>query len=187
MQVVRAGVQEIIGQAGIQEILETEVSQPCVESVSCEQAQSWLSAVRQQYGVQGGRGLAVRAGRAGFQYFLREYGAKTGLTDIDFRTLPVKQRLLAGMQRLVDAFNLWSNGNIQINESGGQWICSFDQTMPNPDQNLCCAAGHFLAGLLQEYLYWASGGRHYMLARVESCQSGDVHNCAVLINQQSLE
>ncbi len=52
------------------------------------------------YGPRGGRGIAQRAGRAGFKYLLRQNGTSMGITDLNFRLLPVPARLKAGLEAL---------------------------------------------------------------------------------------
>ena len=45
--------------------------------------------LEQVYGPHGGRGLALRVGRACFNYGVRQYGTQMGLTEMAFRLLPL--------------------------------------------------------------------------------------------------
>ncbi len=49
--------------------------------------------LEQVYGPQGGRGTALRIGRACFQYGLREYGSMLGITEMAFRLLPLSTKI----------------------------------------------------------------------------------------------
>ena len=48
------------------------------------------------YGPRGGRGLALRAGRACFKYGLKEFGPVLGIADLTFRLLPFKYETQSG-------------------------------------------------------------------------------------------
>ena len=47
-------------------------------------------ALEEMYGPRGGRGLAMRAGRAAFADSLRNFGALAGAGDLAFRVLPLQ-------------------------------------------------------------------------------------------------
>ena len=47
-------------------------------------------ALEEMYGPRGGRGLALRAGRATFSDALRNFGALAGAGDLAFRVLPLQ-------------------------------------------------------------------------------------------------
>src|SRR4030042_2576450 len=47
-------------------------------------------ALEEMYGPRGGRGLALRAGRAAFADSLRNFGALAGAGDLAFRGLPLQ-------------------------------------------------------------------------------------------------
>jgi hypothetical protein len=56
--------------------------------------------LEQVYGPHGGRGLALRVGRACFNYGVRQYGKQLGLMDTAFRLLPLPAKLQSGAKPL---------------------------------------------------------------------------------------
>ena len=50
-------------------------------------------ALEEMYGPRGGRGLAIRAGRATFENGLKGVGALVGIGDLAFRVLPLNSKL----------------------------------------------------------------------------------------------
>src|SRR4030042_4300659 len=54
-------------------------------------------ALEEMYGPRGGRGLALRAGRAAFAEALRNFGALAGVGDLAFKVLPLAAKLKIGL------------------------------------------------------------------------------------------
>ena len=109
LRIAQEGVKDIIGEKGVHalQISGEQLHSPHpedIQSVSLHASAPWLDALKEKYGETGMRGLAMRAGRASFSYFLREYGPETGLSEIDFRLLPARVRLRAGMDKMAETF-----------------------------------------------------------------------------------
>jgi hypothetical protein len=60
-------------------------------------------ALEDMYGPRGGRGLALRQGRAAFKYALREFGAVLGMADLAFRLLPLGMKMKVGLKLLTNS------------------------------------------------------------------------------------
>lgn len=138
-----------------------------------------------KYGPQGGRGLSIRIGRACFQHGLREFGPLFGLTDLAFRLLPLKTKLRVGANAFADIFNKHSDQRVRIDENDRHlsWIiercpvCWGRKTeLPSCD---------LAVGLLQEALYWASGGKIFHVQETSCCAAGD-SQCVILIDKTPL-
>src|SRR5512136_1587670 len=54
-------------------------------------------ALEEMYGPRGGRGLALRAGRATFADALKNFGALAGVGDLAFKVLPLQAKLRIGL------------------------------------------------------------------------------------------
>ncbi len=54
-------------------------------------------ALEEMYGPRGGRGLALRAGRATFSDALKNFGALAGAADLAFVVLPLQSKLRIGL------------------------------------------------------------------------------------------
>ena len=62
-------------------------------------------ALEEMYGPRGGRGLALRAGRATFADVLRNFGALAGVGDLAFRVLPLMTKMRIGVPTMARIFS----------------------------------------------------------------------------------
>ena len=135
------------------------------------------------YGQQAGRGLLLRIGRASFQHGLRAYGPLFGLTDLAFRLLPLKTKLRVGANAFAEIFNRHSDQQVRIDETEDQilWIierCPVCWQLKS--EQPCC---DLAVGLLQEALYWVSGGKNFTVHETNCCATGD-SQCVILIDKK---
>jgi len=135
-----------------------------------------------KYGLQGGRGLLMRTGRACFQHGLREFGPLFGLTDLAFRLLPLKTKLKVGAKTFADIFNKHSDQRVRIEDAEKSlfWIIErcpvcWGRTSDRPSCDLA-------AGLLQEALFWVSGGKVFPVEETHCHAAGDA-DCVFVINK----
>jgi hypothetical protein len=152
---------------------------------SFEVVSGMQAALEKAYGPHGGRGVSLRIGRACFQQGLREFGPLFGLTDLAFRLLPWKTKLKVGAGAFADIFNKHSDQRVRIVDTDEvlYWhiercpVCWGRQT----DQPCC----HLAVGLLQEALYWVSGGKMFQVEETHCCAVGD-KECVIAIQKQPL-
>lgn len=128
------------------------------------------------YGVRGGRGLALRAGRASFKYYLQHFGEEMGLETVDFRLLPVEQKVFGGLERLAAFMSGHFGQPVQVEKEPLYYVW---QTTHCPycwgreaDAPVC----HFQVGLLQSALYWLSGGKYYTVQEIACAAQGEAHD-----------
>ncbi len=119
-------------------------------------------ALDEMYGPRGGRGLALRAGRATFSDALRGFGALAGVSDLAFKVLPLSAKLKIGVPAMANIFNQFSDQISNVYEEGGDKIIYTMERCPlcwgrKTDKAVCYMA----QGLLQEGLRWVSGGREF--------------------------
>ena len=143
------------------------------------------------YGPRTGRGLAQRVGRASFKYGLREFGPELGLTDLAFRLLPLQAKLKAGSEAFAALFNKSTDQRVHLerDEKAIYWhidccpLCWERRTAGDStsvqSNGPCC---HLAVGLLQEALYWISGGKYFEVEEEKCIACGD-STCTIVINQ----
>src|SRR3989304_1777528 len=73
-------------------------------------------ALDEMYGPRGGRGLALRAGRAGFKYGLKEFGPVLGIADLAFRLLPLNLKLKVGADVFAETLNKFSDQIVRLGD-----------------------------------------------------------------------
>jgi hypothetical protein len=143
------------------------------------------SALTTRYGPQGGRGLSIRIGRACFQHGLREFGPLFGLTDLAFSLLPFKTRLRVGAKAFADIFNKHSDQRVQIQEDDQSLLWRIERCPVCWGRKSELPSCDLAVGLLQEALYWVSGGKIFHVQEKECCAVGDAQ-CVIAINKTPL-
>jgi len=89
-------------------------------------------ALEEMYGPRGGRGLALRAGRATFSDALRNFGAMAGASDLAFKVLPLQQKLKLGLPAMGKIFSTVSDQHSTVEEF--DWEKSFPQSVTSTAQ-----------------------------------------------------
>jgi predicted hydrocarbon binding protein len=125
------------------------------------------------YGPRGGRGLATRAGRACFKYGLREFGPVLGISDLAFRLLPLNMKIKVGGDVLASTFNRFSQQSVRLEEEPDALHVHLERCpicWGRKTDAPCC---HLAVGVLQESLFWVSGGKNFMIEEIACIARGD--------------
>ncbi len=134
------------------------------------------------YGPRGGRGLALRVGRACFNYGLREYGSQLGLTEMAFRLLPLPAKLNTGAKAFAELFNQHTDQIVRLEENDYQIFWRIERCPLCWERKTNDSVCHLAVGLLQESLYWLSGGKIFNVEETECIARGDPA-CTILIDK----
>jgi predicted hydrocarbon binding protein len=190
--IIDASFSEIIGRAGIAAVLElvrltqvpsTEAQIKIGNGMGFRPLESALESI---YGNQVGAGIAFRAGRVSFKYFLSVFGNKLGFSDMNFRLLPVNQRKLEGLSRIsaemLSSYGLRSNIKDQHNSFSVEIENCFECQAELSRQPSC----HFILGFLQEYMAWIGGGRFFSV-KESSCLANGGTCCTFDLSKQSID
>lgn len=144
------------------------------------------AALEDMYGPRGGRGLALRSGRAGFKFGLRQFGGQLGLNDVGFRLLPMSEKLPKGAEIFASLFNQFSDQRVRVETSDALILWHIERCpicWERQSQEPLC---HLAVGVLQEALYWASGGKNFIVEETACIARGDPA-CTIAINRQPLD
>jgi predicted hydrocarbon binding protein len=147
-------------------------------------------AIEEFYGPQGGRGAALRIGRACFQHHLREFGPLFGLTDIAFRLLPVNAKLKIGAAAFAEMFNRFTDQRVRLEDQDKflLWhiercpMCWERLAMKGQSNRPTCQIS---VGLLQEAFYWVSGGKYFNVEETHCIAMGDP-TCTIVIEKSPM-
>jgi hypothetical protein len=142
--------------------------------------------LEEAYGPRGGRGLALRSGRASFKYGLREFAPSFEETDNAYRLLPLNEKIHVGGQILMDTFNTYSDQRVRVEENKEQYTWHIDRCPLCWERQSDSPVCQFAVGLLQEALFWVSGGKFYIVEETHCIAKGD-KSCTIAINKQPLE
>jgi predicted hydrocarbon binding protein len=131
-------------------------------------------ALEEMYGPRGGRGLALRAGRATFTDVLRNFGALAGVGDLAFKVLPLQAKLRIGIPAMARIFSQISDQHSTVVEQESEYIYTIHRCpqcwgRTNLDKPVCFMG----IGLLQEGLKWVSGGSEFRVNESKCMAMGE--------------
>lgn len=124
------------------------------------------------YGARGGRGLALRGGRALFARGLKGFGALAGVGDLAFRVLGVNTKLKIGLPAVARIFTQFSDQTSRVVEYEDHFLYYIDRCSMCWGQTCDRPVGYIAAGILQESLRWLSGGLEYRVEELECISMG---------------
>lgn len=193
-RLILQGMEEVMGTSGVNTVLHLGSLDSIIENYpttssertfSFETVSALQASLEKVYGPRGGRGVALRVGRSSFRYGLKEYGSMLGLTEMAFRLLPLPTKLHTGARVFADLFNKHSDQKVRVDESENKiyWIIEHCPLCwgRTADEAIC----HLAVGVLQEALYWLSGGKVFSVEETACVARGD-ETCTIVIDQTPL-
>jgi predicted hydrocarbon binding protein len=131
-------------------------------------------ALEEIYGPRGGRGLALRAGRATFADSLKNFGALAGASDLAFKILPLTTKMRIGVPSMARIFSQVSDQYSTSKDIENEIVytihrCPVCWGRHSLDKPVCFIA----VGLLQEGLKWLSGGNEFRVNESKCVSMGD--------------
>jgi hypothetical protein len=138
------------------------------------------------YGPRGGRGLALRAGRATFADSLRNFGALAGASDLAFKVLPLSTKMKIGVPAMARIFTQVSDQHSTAREENGVYVytihrCPVCWGRHEQEKPVCFIA----VGLLQEGMKWLSGGKEFRVNESKCVSMGD-EVCEFIIEKKPM-
>lgn len=170
-RILLQGAQEILGLDMLQKVFErlgfsgSALEKGARYGLPLAQAGPFMRALEDIFGGPVSQGLALRMGRAAFQYGLKQYGDQAGFRAMEYRLLPAPRRLENGLHSLAKIVAHECGSKITVSDEGSFWQWRVDRPTAAQDCFL-------IAGLLQEFTTWASGGRIYQVVETECLACG---------------
>ena len=130
-------------------------------------------ALEEMYGSRGGRGLALRAGRATFKSSLKNFGALAGAGDLAFKVLPLTAKLRIGIPAMAKIFTQISDQKSTVKEYDDHFIYTIHKCPVCWGRKTDKPACFIATGLLLEGLHWVSGGKEFRLHQITAKSCGD--------------
>lgn len=142
--------------------------------------------LEEMYGARGGRGLALRAGRAIFADALGNFGALVGTGDAAFKILPLITKLKISLPALARIFSEISD---QITQVENRQHAFHYIVLRNP---VCWGRSgqsgpvcYLQVGLLQEALHRISSGHEFRVDEAE-CRAAGADACRFVLLKEPL-
>jgi predicted hydrocarbon binding protein len=143
------------------------------------------AALEEMYGPRGGRGLALRAGRATFDEALRNFGALAGVGDLAFRVLPLPAKLRIGIPTMARIFSQTSDQLSTVEEKDDHFVYTIHRCPVCWGRKTDKPACFIAIGLLQSGLKWLSGGDEFRVVQTTAHSCGD-KVCDFTINKDPI-
>ncbi len=194
-RIVLQAMEEVISHAGLVAVLNLAHLPHRIEMLppnnlervfQFDELSQLLTTVQVLYGSRAGCGLALRTGRVCFKYGLREFGPLVGSTEMGFRLLPLEAKLRVGANLLVEVFNKYSDQQVHVEERGDAFLWHIDRCPVCWQRQATEPVCHLAVGVLQEALYWVSGGKYFNVEETHCIAKGDPR-CTILIDKQVIE
>lgn len=179
------GLNTILGLAG----LETYIDHPPPDTLTKQFDFAHLAAISQaledMYGARGGRGMALRIGRACFAHGMKSFGALAGISDPAFRVLPLNSRVYLGLEALASVFTNFGDQKTGVSDTPNAYEFRMDVSAMawarTSDRPVC----HAIAGMIQEMLRWASNGYEFHVQET-ACHATGSEECVFKINKKPI-
>lgn len=179
------GLNAILNMASLQHLVDNYPPDNLEKQFDFADYSALNGALEEMYGPRGGRGLALRAGRASFAQGLRNFGALAGVGDLAFKVLPLPAKLKIGVPAMGKIFSQVSDQKSTVEENETEYIYTMK---PCPvchgrtsDKPMC----HAGIGLLQEGLKWVSGGHEFRVNESKCIGCGD-EACVIIIQKEPI-
>jgi hypothetical protein len=180
------GLNAILNLAGLTNFVDSYPADSLEKTFDFSDYSSINIALEEMYGPRGGRGLALRAGRATFADGLKSFGALAGVGDLAFKVLPLQAKLRVGIPAMAKIFTQVSDQHSTVEEHENEFVytihkCPVCWGRSGVDKPACFIA----VGLLQEGLKWVSGGNEFRVNESKCVAMGD-KVCEFIIQKEPI-
>lgn len=193
-RIILTAMEQIMGRHGVNAVLNLAHLYPLVNNyppnnLNLEFSFAEVSAIQQtldeMYGVRGGRGLALRAGRETWKYALQEFVPVLGITDLASRILPLGIKIKIGLEVFAETFNKFTDQQVRLGEDERGYLWMIDRCpvcWQRSSNTPCC---HLAVGLLEQSMNWVSRGRRFHVEEVSCIACGD-DTCTIVISKKPI-
>lgn len=178
----RNGVHAVLKLASLHSLLDNYPEENAERAFPFSQVSKLTETLEQLYGPHGGRGLALRIGRACFNYGVRQYGTQIGITEMAFRLLPLPAKISAGARAFAELFNKFTDQKVRVEEDDDRLLWHIEHCPLCWERHAQEPVCHLAVGLLQEALYWLSGGKVFTVEEKTCIAAGD-ETCTIVVDQ----
>lgn len=179
-------VQEVMRVAGQERLLTTKSLGSFEKRFPFATVSVLQSATEEVFGVRAGRQLNYRVGQGTLSLGLKDFDPVLGIADLPMRLMPLGMKLRVGLDVFAGVFNQFSDQVVKLSETETHhlWIIErcpvcWERRTDEP----CC---HLAGGLLEEALFWGTGGRRFRIEEVQCVAMGHP-TCTFQIDRRPLD
>jgi predicted hydrocarbon binding protein len=139
--------------------------------------------IAEMYGLQGAKGLCLRAGRAALRSAVTDSGLMADLPDPAFRLLPVGAKVKVGLNTLADVLSKLSDQQARLEERAGDLFLVVEQCPECwgrvSEEPVCFGT----AGIVHEAVLWLTEEQGFRVTETDCVARGD-DTCTFLISRE---
>jgi predicted hydrocarbon binding protein len=102
-----------------------------------------------------------------------------------YKLLPLPAKLSAGAKAFAELFNTFTDQRVRVEDDGRKLLWHIERCPLCWDRKTYEPACHLAVGLLQEALYWLSGGKVFNVEEETCIAAGDTI-CTIAIDQSPI-
>lgn len=142
-------------------------------------------ALEMVYGPRGGRGLALRGGRAMYDRLMAVFDLPTGINDLAFRLLPVQTKLKMGLPAFAKLISQHSDLACRVADRGAHFDYVVDRSPDCWGREAKTPSCHLTAGLLLEAASALGRGQEFRVVETE-CRATGATACVFRIEKEPI-
>lgn len=182
----RNGVNTILRHAHLPELINNFPPHDREKVFDFADYSAMIQSLEEIYGRRGGRVFALRAGRATFDELLATYGSLVGVSDLAFRLIPLKVKVVIGINAMAKVFNIVSDQETVVYDRP-EYLYYVVKRCPvcwsRRGENLPVCFSQ--VGLIKEGLHWVSNGQEFDVKEVQ-CRAMGHEVCAFEIRKEPI-
>jgi predicted hydrocarbon binding protein len=181
----RQGLHTILSIAGLETYAEDPPPDNMARQFDFTYMAAFSLALENMYGARGGRGIALRIGRAMFSNGMKDFGALAGMASPAFQMLPLEKRLDIGINALASVFSRFSDQDSQILEVEDAYHFVVDISPIAWGRTAERPVCHALTGIIQESMRWSSKNYEFHVQEIE-CRAAGNDTCVFKVNKKPM-
>lgn len=182
----RNGLNALLNLTGMRNLINEQPADTLEKAFDFSNISNLNRGLEEIYGPRGGRGLALRGGRAIFSRGLKQFGALAGVGDLAFKVLQLPTKLRIGVPAVARIFTQFSDQTSRVEDRGDHFFYYIDRCSMcwgrQTDRPICYIA----IGILQEALRWVSGGLEFRIEELE-CIAMGAESCIFKIDKEPIK
>jgi predicted hydrocarbon binding protein len=151
-----------------------------------ENVSALQEATEKVFGARAGRQINYRVGKATFELGLKDFDPVLGISDLPKRLTSLSVKLRIGLDVFARVFNQFSDQVVKLSETETHHLWIIERCpvcWKRATDEVCC---HLAGGLLEESLFWGTGGHRFKVEEVTCIARGDP-TCVFQIDKQPLD
>jgi hypothetical protein len=177
---------EVLRVAGQEHLLGTRSLAGADKRFPFETVSALQSGTEAVFGVRAGRQLNYRVGQGTLTLGLKDFDPILGIADLPMRLMPLGMKFRVGLDVFAGVFNQFSDQIVKLSETETHHLWVIERCpvcWGRQADEPCC---HLAGGLLEEAIFWGTGGRRFKVEEVQ-CIAHGAPTCTFQIDKKPVD